>query len=340
MKKINKSKVIIPALALIALTTAASTTGTAAWFSVNRLAQVSGMTVKTQVSSSLYIAGDNTFAASAAKADTEFKAGVLAQNITAILEPASTVNGLDYFYTVSANTDGSVKEQIGGAKYTAYVASDAATDTTNYANKFSEDYSVTKTNTLFTPAGTVDRAVPYIDYVFQLKLNNVEDSSLDLKLTKLNLTYTKSESEETAEKAFRVATFITELTTDTNTDSKIGEGDDFAAFTAGQLTTIYAPTGATNQQNDPTNKAVSSTSEISAVSYNKLGGNAVDKITTVATGAHYYKMGVRLWIEGEDTTCTSTTFAALTGSWALALDIQLGGATANVQSLNVVGEGA
>ena len=339
MKKVNKSKVIIPALAMIALTTAASATGTVAWFSVNRLAQVSGMQVKTQVSSSLYIAGDDTFAPSAAKADTDFKAGVLVQEIKAILEPASTVNGLSYYYTVSANENGSVKNLISGDKYTAYNADATATDTAHYANKFSEDYNITKTNTLFS-SPAVDHAVPYVDYVFQLKLNNVEpESNLDLKLTKLDLTYTKLASETTSEKAFRVATFIKELT-DTNNNSQVGEGDTFAAFDA--VTTIYAPTDAQNQSytnETPTNNAVNSESSTAAVSYNKLGENAVNKITTVTPGAHYYKMGVRLWIEGEDKTCTSTTFAALKGNWALVLDIQLGGATANVQSLNVVGEG-
>ena len=40
MKKFNKSKVIIPALAMIALTTAASATGTVAWFTANRATTV------------------------------------------------------------------------------------------------------------------------------------------------------------------------------------------------------------------------------------------------------------------------------------------------------------
>ena len=44
MKKFNKSKVIIPALAMIALTTAASATGTVAWFAANGTVTASTMT--------------------------------------------------------------------------------------------------------------------------------------------------------------------------------------------------------------------------------------------------------------------------------------------------------
>jgi hypothetical protein len=45
MKKFNKSKVIIPALAMIALSTAASATGTVAWFAANGAVSVSGLQV-------------------------------------------------------------------------------------------------------------------------------------------------------------------------------------------------------------------------------------------------------------------------------------------------------
>lgn len=55
MKKINKSKVIIPALAMIALTTAASATGTVAWFAANGTVTASTMTFKAVAGANLYI---------------------------------------------------------------------------------------------------------------------------------------------------------------------------------------------------------------------------------------------------------------------------------------------
>ena len=42
----------------------------------------------------------------------------------------------------------------------------------------------------------------------------------------------------------------------------------------------------------------------------------------------YYKVVVRLWLEGEDTTCTSETFANLTDTWSLDLKLELGQGTA------------
>lgn len=55
MKKFNKSKVIIPALAMIALTTAASATGTVAWFAANGTVTASTMTFKAVAGANLYI---------------------------------------------------------------------------------------------------------------------------------------------------------------------------------------------------------------------------------------------------------------------------------------------
>ena len=53
MKKLN---VIVPALAILALGTAASVTGTVAWFSANANVTVSGMKIQAKTDSSLFIA--------------------------------------------------------------------------------------------------------------------------------------------------------------------------------------------------------------------------------------------------------------------------------------------
>ena len=60
MKKFNKSKVIIPALAMIALTTAASATGTVAWFTANNTVTASTLTFKAKANTNLYIAAGAT----------------------------------------------------------------------------------------------------------------------------------------------------------------------------------------------------------------------------------------------------------------------------------------
>lgn len=66
MKKFNKSKVIIPALAMIALTTAASATGTVAWFAANSTVTAEALKVNVKSGSSfLLIAKDSESHASA-----------------------------------------------------------------------------------------------------------------------------------------------------------------------------------------------------------------------------------------------------------------------------------
>ena len=93
----KKTRIVIPALGLIALSTAASITGTVAWFSMNTSIKVTGMTVTTKVSSSLQIAKENK--------ESEFGNADLLQTRSGILEPASTINGNNFFYTTDAKSD-------------------------------------------------------------------------------------------------------------------------------------------------------------------------------------------------------------------------------------------
>ena len=53
----KKSKIIIPALAMLVMSTAATVTGTVAWFTVNKTVTAKGMTVKAKADSSLVIKG-------------------------------------------------------------------------------------------------------------------------------------------------------------------------------------------------------------------------------------------------------------------------------------------
>ena len=54
----KKSKILVPALAMLVMSTAATVTGTVAWFSANNVVNASGMKVKASTSDSLVIADD------------------------------------------------------------------------------------------------------------------------------------------------------------------------------------------------------------------------------------------------------------------------------------------
>ena len=90
----KKTKIVVPALAVLLLSTAASVSGTVAWFSMNNTVTVSGMQVTTKVSSNLQIADGDAAHSEANYGDT------LSQQRAGILEPASSYNGVNFYYTV------------------------------------------------------------------------------------------------------------------------------------------------------------------------------------------------------------------------------------------------
>lgn len=90
----KKTKIIIPALGLLVLSTAASVSGTVAWFSVNSTVSATGMQVQAKAESGLLISADKT-AASWANTD----ATALTDSVA--LVPTSTANATAWYHAVS-----------------------------------------------------------------------------------------------------------------------------------------------------------------------------------------------------------------------------------------------
>lgn len=295
MKK-NTAKILMAVLSLI-MALGIATGTTFAWFSLNNKVTVTGMNVTTKVSNSILIAASTTDATAKA-ADSAFKTNYVAHSET-LLEPVSTVDGNTFFYNASTNVQAS-----GDAIADSYIAY-AEGDT------FDQNYGVDST------ASTAD-AKGYVDYAFQLKVTNTDPSAnAYVNLTQCNLTYNGA---ATSEKAFRVAVFVSDMGADGST----------AAAVPGTLLTILRPSGAAYFTSD---SAVANTTTISAVD-TKIDDQAI--IGTVsAQSTHFYKVVVRLWLEGEDNTCNNTTFATLTSNWALDLAVELEAADTNaVANLN------
>ena len=293
-KNFKKSKfVILPALATLVLTGVASVTGTVAWFTANRAVTVSGMSITAKAGSNLLIANDNLTNVKQ-QADSTF-ASSLTQTINVNeLAPASTVNATSFFYTDSAKADGSIDT----GKY------ESATNATEDNGK---KY--------------------YVDYVFQLKAINTETSDQSLYINSIGISYDQAADDtdktnlEKAAKAFRCAFFIE--------TAKTTAGSEFTANTTNVdkgMKFIYTPSGATNQT---PNKAVKSASTGGkADSAQDLGDvtylSAKTAYETVKTGTHYYKGVARLWLEGEDTSCTNDLFKTATNQWKFDLGFRLG----------------
>ncbi|MCR4726533.1 MAG: hypothetical protein K5753_04870 [Clostridia bacterium] len=303
---------MIPSILMMLIAAAFVGTSTFAWFSMNRTVTVTGMSVDTRVDDNLKIATTN----SEASYDI-----ALTQNRSGHLRPVSTVNGVSFFYTGAAN----VNDSTGAAKAAAYTAySEAATGNpvtnalentnagkTNYDVAFQTAYGIESPTTSTVVYG-------YIDYVFYLRATNVSGAAEDLKLTKLNLLYNGAAI--TTEKAWRVAVFAQSTSANTALDTAVSASD---------LKTILTLSDAANQT---AGKAVNATDSVNTVTYGTAA--VIDSIAANAT--EYNKVTVRLWLEGEDTTCKNDTYASLTNAYTLGLQFHIGGTETAVTAIGSV----
>ena len=283
---------------------------------MNKYVTVTGMEVKTTVSSNLLISHDTL--SNTAKNDEDKFVTEDSTSVRAWLQPVSsnTAASTNFWYTLDAAANGEI---LSGKTYVDYDNTStgglSAVSESTYGNKFSKDYGVLKTtvNNFVTDENSAyrDKAVGYVDYVFQLKATNTSDAAESIYLTQLDLTY---DGATDGNKAFRAAVFANELSgtfaadiTETNTNFK----------------GIYAPASANNQTPGEGVSAANATAEIA--NFKNGGSSTATELGTISAGAtKYYKVVVRLWIEGEDTTCTSETFANLTEKWALDMRLDLG----------------
>ena len=164
-------KKIIPALALLLVSAVLLATSSFAWFSMNSTVTVTGMEVKTKVTSNLLISPNAT--------EANFTTQ-LSQAKNALVEPVSTIDGKAFYYTSTSNV-----LPGGDARTDAYTLYNAA-DTSAF-------------NTAYGTTG----AVGYVDYTFYIKATSTEDNS-KVALTKCNLLYNGA---AVTEKAWRVAVF-------------------------------------------------------------------------------------------------------------------------------------
>ena len=341
----KKTKIIIPALGMLLLSTAASVTGTVAWFSTNNSVKVDGMTVTTRVSSNLLIAETNQEANY-----NEF----LSQSRDAVIEPASTIDGKNFYYTTSAKGDGDAKDDDYEPYSEATSQNHVAAGKTAYDNAFNSAYG-------FTPVSTSNVCYAYVDYSFYIKATSAADDQV-LYMSKCNLTYrneadTAYEAVGQKDLAWRVGLLAVGTTANTAAnDSNLvlktvlglqgafnqnqkGASVDTTSFVEdstpvssyyldpygkSQASGTYVP--GTKYYNAPgaTPNAVKDDDELAAVTNANAAAQAATDIDTGVTS--YTRIVVRLWLEGEDVTCTSTTYAELTRNWKLSLEFKLGNA--------------
>ena len=162
-------------------------------------------------------------------------------------------------------------------------------------------------------------ALPYVDYVFQLKADNTSADTQYINMTKMDLTYTAKASESDTNKAYRAAVFVEDIT-----NTAPGGG-------TGTLIGLYKDSIAANFETG--NKTVNSGTSVAGTP--TYITNATAMASVPANTTKYYKVVVRLYIEGEDTTCYTALFKNLVGKWALDLKYELQATVGGVTELDI-----
>ena len=319
MKKTNNNspmKRIAASATMLAVSAAMLGTSTYAWFTMNKEVTVTGMQMKTTVGSNLLIsetANDSAFAKS------------LTQSRSALLEPSSTVDGIRYFYTTNAGSNGDALADV----YTPYSETTSQTDTaaskTAYDATFNTSYGATAGTTKYATA------YGYVDYSFYLKATNTDPGNAGtLVMSKCNLLYNSTGDTWTAptDKAWRAAMFVQELgaSVAAGTAPTVDTSGDTPSYSGALKKTILRIDGAANQSGT---NAVNSTSTLTTATYD---ASAILDSTIASNATEYYYVVIRVWLEGEDTTCTSQTYAALTNNYRLDLEFALNGGESGTKS--------
>lgn len=308
--KVNKK--LLSAVGMLTVSATMLISSTFAWFSLNKKASVQNMSLRVSTSSNLLISPDN---ASDATYDKELK-----KNIEALLAPSSTINGIDYFYTLDAAADGhKAKGPNDEYPFLKYMENETLDVLDTYAEKskydkvFNLNYNISTANP--ETAAAFKTAYGYVDYVMYLKATSTEENQ-KIVMSKCNLLY---KGEVLEDKAWRAAILVQETNAKTQPAS------------VGDLVSIIAPTGAKNHNEGLAANTISSIGDISKDNEEVVIDNSI------ASGeSKYYKVVVRVWIEGEDTTCTTEVYGNRTDKYTLDLEYKIDKDIEGVKSIGSV----
>jgi hypothetical protein len=353
MKKTNNNspmKRIAASATMLAVSAAMLGTSTYAWFTMNKEVEVEGMEVRTKVGDNLLISTTNM--------DADYTSLTLNQSRKALLEPVSSINGATetFYYTTNAKANGDAVEDAyikydetetpydATSAQNGYTANaDAKAGKNSYMNAFNTAYGQT-VNT----SDDFGIAYGYVDYTFYIKATSSAENQ-KVVMSQCDLSYTVSNADaalSTAgevgkvggpDRAWRVAVFADDITaTAPGTGAVNTEYPGSTSFitVAGKQKGLIALASAENQT---AGKAVTSTSSAAGNVVNNASDNGVVIGTITQSGATaYYKVVVRLWLEGEDKTCTSETYAKLTDSYKLDMEYKIVDSTDTSTAVKVI----
>jgi hypothetical protein len=349
-KNSSPKKKLLSAIAMLTVSAVTLSTATYAWFTMNKSVEVKGMEVKTKVGDNLLISTTNL--------DADYTSETLNQSRKALLEPVSSINGATgtFYYTTNAKANGDAVAEV----YTLYDETVTAYNATSAPNGYTTNADAKAGKNSYMPAfntaygqtvNTTDDfgiAYGYVDYTFYIKATS-SAANQKVVMSECDLAYNVNqalEDDTTASKlgkvggpdrAWRVAVFASDITSTNPGDGAVSTeypGSTTSIVTAANQKGLIALANATNQT---ANQAVTSTSSAAGTVVNNASANGVvlDTITS-ANVVKYYKVVVRLWLEGEDNTCTSETYAALTEAYNLDMQFKIVDSTDTTTAVKVI----
>ena len=274
----KKTKIIIPALGMLLLSTAASVTGTVAWFSMNSFVNATNMNILAKAEEGIVISNE---------AKSLWSDSAIATKSSAVaVYPTSTATGATWCHSASNNADSATSN-----------------------NKYSMLTLVNQDTTNATGAGYIDKDASgtfnegdeayYVKNAFFIKSSS-EAITKPLYVTSITTTLTTSYSTN-LNKALRVLVVQ-------GSNSKV-----FAPFEG--ATTSYTVVTAVGDNDATANVEETdyptTTASVSAVAYNAVDtqlGNA--NIEIPGRNETPLRIDIYLYFEGEDANCKSTNLAA------------------------------
>lgn len=283
----KKTKIIVPALGVLLLSTAASVTGTVAWFSMNNFVTATGMNVKAKAENGIVISNQ---AAASGEGVTWKESAISTRTSTLEVRPTSTATGATWVHSTSNDSADQNTEND-------YELLTTAVDTTSGAGYADDNnhagYDATDGE------GYVADSVYYAMHSFYIK-SSAEAITKPLYITNVKATLPTTQNSADLNKALRV---LVRLSTD--------------ASTAKVYSPVYAATGysvaTTGGTYATATKAAVTPIDASGADGLIASGSQTFLNTTIpasnaATGP--LQIDIYLYFEGEDPNCISNNLTA------------------------------
>lgn len=281
----KKTKILVPALAVLALGMAASVTGTVAWYAANTQVRGSGVSVSAVVAKNLIISNS---------AHTTWGAAAVATTNTEVpMSPVSTTDFDDYEKYFSV-VDGSKVDATSGRAKNGAVYADPLTAA------FVEGYN-----------GTAAAKYVRLD-TFYVSLQAAATTTIDLQLT-VNI----SASSQAISKALRIginyglcnnSTFAYSGTPTSTLYSVTGGDSTYNAIKQAGTVKVGTGTGVDEDAVAPTTAYMSNDATPVALTEEVTAQTSLPDEASIAAsfaGGQYMKLEIFSWYEGQDQYCTS-----------------------------------